>query len=164
MLLALVSCSKEDEPEIREEFLRAEVNGESFSADKKTGIVFIQKQLTSQGTINLLLSGKTREGKSLEMVVYNYHGKKKYTIGRKNSLNHEHFLNYNWCQYFEETTGLFWSTVNNHYTVASLPGYIEISEDDGSFLSGIFAFDAFDTDGLNARNVSEGNFYLKLQP
>lgn len=162
MLLANISCSQEDNLEIQEEFLNAEVNGEDFDVDGNSGVMVLQKQLTSLGTINLLVNGRTPDGKTVEFVVYNYNGERRYLIGRKSSLEQGHFLNKNWCQYSEETTGLFWSTVNTHHATANLPGFIEISEDDGTFISGTFAFDASDITGLDVRNVSEGNFNLKL--
>lgn len=163
LCVAIMSCTQNDDLETRAEFLHAQVNKEYFSADRETGILLLQKQLTDRGTINLLVSGQTREGKAIELLIHNYDGEKRYEIGRKNSINQVHYLNSNRCQYLEETTGLFWSTFNNNQIAAGLPGYIEISEDNGSIISGNFAFDAFDMEGINARNVSEGNFSIKLQ-
>ncbi|MDT0685934.1 hypothetical protein [Autumnicola psychrophila] len=164
MLLPLSSCSEDDSPRIQEEFLSARVNGENFNVDKENGVLSAKKQLSSYGTINLLVRCETHEGKNIEFLVLYYYGEDNYAIGNRSSLTSGDFMNSNWCKYSEASTGQFWSTANDSFFTGSLLNYVEITEDDGSYIAGNFSFEGHDSSGSSFREISEGNFRLKITP
>lgn len=147
-------CNNDDDVnQIEQEFLAAFVDGEEFVIDGSNTLVECKKMITEFGSINLSVKVETEEGKTIEFLVLNYNGTGVYPIG--NSL-----INENWINYTEPIPDGFWSTRNN--IIRSDLDFLEITQDDGSYLSGGFSFVAFDDIGTSLRTVSDGNFNIKI--
>lgn len=147
-------CNNDDDmTQIDQEFLTAFVDGEEFMVDGSKTLVECQKMVTEFGTINISVKVETEEGKSIEFLVLNYYGPGIYPVG--NNL-----LNGNWMNYTEPIPEGFWSTRNN--IMGSDKDFLDIRQDDGSYLRGAFSFEAFDEIGTSLRRVSDGNFNIKI--
>lgn len=57
-----------------------------------------------------------------------------------------------------------WSTVNDIFYIGTLPNFVEITSDDGSYITGNFSFEGHEKTGASSKMVSEGKFSLKLRP
>ncbi|WP_424495312.1 hypothetical protein [Salinimicrobium sp. GXAS 041] len=163
VLLSLNSCSEDEDVVTREEFLSAQINENNFNVSRQNGILRAEKQLSSYGTINLLVSGENYEGKSIEFLVLYYNGEKTYTIGNRPFLTPGSFLNTNWCKYSEHDSDELWSTINEFFYTGLLSNYVEITEDDGSYITGNFSFEGHNSAGSSSRLISDGNFRLKVK-
>ena len=157
-------CSNEDDFSGEEEFLHAKVNGENFNASIDGDDLYFKKEINSNGTIDLILRGRSRDQKIIQFAIRNYMGSKRYIMGNKSSLHRDHFLNGNWCDFSEETTGLVWSTKNLPVVGNLSQSYVEIDSDNGNMISGAFLFDAYDNGGNDRKSVSEGIFQVEIRP
>ena len=147
-------CNNDDDmTQIDQEFLTAFVDGEEFVVDGSKTLLECQKMVTEFGSINLSVKVETEEGKTIEFLVFNYYGPGIYPIGNNP-------LNGSWMKYTEPVPEGFWSTRNN--MMGSDIDFLEITQDDGSYLSGGFSFVAFDDIGTSLRTVSDGSFKIKI--
>lgn len=160
-LILLFGCNNDDDMiPIQQEFLSASVDGEEFMVNGPNPIVKCQKRITEFGTINLSVKVETEEGKTIEFLIINYLGNRNYPIGNLNSPENNTLLNGNWMNYTETSPQGFWST--NNKNVIGGGDFLEITEDDGIYLSGSFSFVATDNVGESLRSVSDGNFKIKI--
>ncbi len=160
-LILLSGCNNDDDMvQIEQEFLKASVDGEEFMVNGSNLIVQCQKLTTEFGSINLKVKVETEEGKTIEFLVLNYNGKRYYPIGNPTPSLDNTFLNRNWMNYAETSPQGFWST--NHKNMIGDGDFLEITEDDGIYLSGSFSFVALDAVGASWRSVSDGNFKIKI--
>ncbi len=146
--------------QIEQEFLRASVDGEEFMVNGSNPMIKCQKFITEVGSINLLVKVETEEGKTIEFLVQNYNGKRNYPIEKYNPFIDNIFLNGNRMNYSETSPLGFWST--NHKNAIDNGDFLEITDDDGIYLSGSFSFVAMDDVGASWRSVSDGNFKIKI--
>lgn len=164
-LFLLTGCSDDDNAIlIQDEYLITKVNGENFNADPQNGLLFAQKQITSNGTITLLAKVENEEGKIIEFRILNYLGKRNYPIGNRQFLEQGSFVNGNLCNYMENNSSGIWSTENDIFHTGTLPNFVEITSDEGSYIKGNFSFEAHEKTGASAKMVSEGKFSLKVRP
>lgn len=164
-LFLITGCSDDDNAIlIQEEYLITKVNGENFNADLQNGQLFAQKQISSHGAISLLAKVKNDEGKTIEFRILNYLGQRSYPIGNRQFLEQGSFVNGNLCNYIEDNPSGIWSTENDIFYTGTLPNFIEITSDDGSYITGNFSFEGHEKTGVSSKMVSEGKFSLKLIP
>lgn len=151
----ILSGCNNDEGITQQEFLSASVDGEKIMVEGSNPLVKCQKRITEYGAINLSVKVQTEAGKSIEFSVLNYNGVRIYPVGTTSS-----FGNTNWMNYAETYPEGFWSTKNKN--LISDSDFLEITGDDGIYLSGSFSFVAFDNVGTSLRSVSEGKFKIKI--
>lgn len=160
-MILLSGCNNDDDTaQIQQEFLTASVDGEEFMVEGSNAPIKCQKLVTEFGSINLSVKVETEEGNTIEFLVLNYKGKGPYTIGNLTSTFEGTFLNGNWMNYAETSPEGFWST--NNKELISDTDFLEITGDNGNYLSGSFSFVALDDVGESLRSVSNGNFKIKI--
>lgn len=75
--LSLSGCSKaDDNPELQQEYLYSEIDGEEFEVNHLNGMVQCRKLITAFGTVNLSLKVEKSDGKIMEFLILNYSGDK----------------------------------------------------------------------------------------
>lgn len=160
-VLIFPGCSSDDSnAEIQEEFLTAKINGEDYLVGSSNSIIECKKRLTEYGSINLAVKARTEEGKIIEFLILNYRGANMYLIGNRTYSTGYSFLNGNWMEYSETLPLGVWSTRKNEYI--SDRAFVEITTDNGSVVTGTFAFNAQDEVGESIRSVSDGNFSIEI--
>lgn len=132
----------------------------SYLVGSSGSIIECKKRLTEFGSINLAVKAKTAEGKIIEFLILNYRGANMYNIGNRTYSTGYSFLNGNWMKYSETLPIGVWSTTKNEYI--SDRAFIKITNDNGTYLTGTFSFNAQDEIGESIRSVSDGNFSLEI--
>lgn len=150
-IMFISGCSENDDSEGREEFLTALIDGQEFSINKSNGSIKCEKQLTEFGTINLSVKVLSAEGKSIEFLIRNYLGKQLYSIGERTNSVEGNFTNGHYLNYSQPVPQEFWSSVFDNYSDSELQNYIEITEDNGSFISGKFSSENYQAPALCLR-------------
>lgn len=161
-IITLAGCSTNDDAiEIREQFLTAIVDGEEYRVGGANPYIDCEKLLTHYGSINLAVKAQTEEGKIIKFLILNYRGPSTYLIGNRIYATGTEFLNGNWLEYAESLPAGVWNT--KHNTFVSDGAYIDITGDDGDYLSGTFSFNAQAELEENIRSISEGKFSIAFK-
>lgn len=162
-IISLTGCSSDDTVlPVQEEYLTARINGENFNVGSQNGLMLAEKQLTPFGSINLFAKINTVDGKTIEFKVFNYVGKNRYPIGKRQFPEFSNPINGNWCNYSEVNPSGHWSTVNDLFSSGDSPNYVEITADDGAYIAGNLSFEGFEVSGASSKRISEGKFWLKM--
>lgn len=152
VFVGLLSCGNDDDLDVvKEEFLTAVLNGESFedTGNKNNAALYANVQQGANGMMFSLRGVNEIFGESdivLRCSVSNYTGVGNYTL---------------------ENSDLRFSVIGNGYNAntyinAESTGFLNISRDDGEFYEGTFEFVAYAVSG-NQATLTDGVFKIKFQ-
>ncbi|TRO66331.1 hypothetical protein [Christiangramia sabulilitoris] len=133
LLLVFIGCSSDDDGQISEQFIIANVNGVDFHSDAKLTPTGFTRILMPAGRINLHVKALSADGNVLELLIDNFQGPGKYYFG-------DNFYNKSWVKFDMPSTSESWSVkaseaLNRH------TNFIEITSIKDNYIEGKIACD-----------------------